>query len=88
MTNFYPYYINTGLFKGFNPMLGTFVPMLRTDYVVRRMYQAILAEEKEVYIPSIIELMKDIFLTLLPRSLANMIAHELVGRGMDSFTGR
>ena len=38
MTNFYPYYVDTGLFKGFAPFLGNIVPMLNTDYVVRRMY--------------------------------------------------
>jgi all-trans-retinol dehydrogenase (NAD+) len=29
MTNFYPYYVNTGLFKGFNPLLGYIMPMLK-----------------------------------------------------------
>ena len=45
MTNIYPYYINTGLFKGFSPLLGSLIPMLDTNYVARRIYQAILAEE-------------------------------------------
>ena len=45
MTNIYPYYINTGLFRGFSPFLGLFIPMLDTNYVARRIYQAILAEE-------------------------------------------
>ena len=38
MTNFYPYYVNTGLFKGFAPLLGLLVPMLDTEYVAKRMY--------------------------------------------------
>lgn len=88
MTNFYPYYIDTGLFKGFAPMLGYIVPMLKTDYVVRRMYQAILAEEQEVYIPSVIELLKNVFISVLPLKARNFIAHYLVGKGMDHFTGR
>ena len=87
MTNFYPYYINTGLFRGFNPLLGLVVPMLEPTYVARRMHQAIMAEEKEVYIPSIIELLKNIFVCI-PLSLRNRVAHLLVGTGMDSFTGR
>ena len=28
MTNFYPYYINTGLFEGFKPKLNFILPML------------------------------------------------------------
>ena len=28
MTNFYPYYINTGMFKGFNPLMDKVVPTL------------------------------------------------------------
>ena len=50
MTNFYPYYINTGLFKGFNPLMDKVVPTLDEDVVADRMYEAIMSEEKEVYI--------------------------------------
>ena len=51
MTNFYPYYIDTGLFEGFAPPLRHFVPTLKLEYVTTRMYDAIMAEEKEVFIP-------------------------------------
>ena len=74
MTNFYPYYINTGLFRGFNPLLGLVVPMLTPDYVGRRMYEAIMAEEKEVYIPSVIELLKNVFI-MVPLRLRNFLSH-------------
>lgn len=50
LTNFYPYYINTGLFEGFNPLLDKILPTLDENYVADRMYVAILAEEKEVFI--------------------------------------
>ena len=50
MTNFYPYYINTGLFEGFKPPLRFVIPTLKVEYVTKRMYDAIMAEEKEVYI--------------------------------------
>ena len=50
MTNFYPYYIDTGLFAGFKPPLRFIVPTLKTEYVTKRMYDAIMAEEKEVFI--------------------------------------
>ena len=54
MTNFYPYYINTGLFEGFKPTLRWILPTLKADKVIRRMHQAIMQEEKEVFIDPII----------------------------------
>ena len=50
MTNFYPYYIDTGLFAGFKPPLRFIIPTLKTEHVTKRMYDAIMSEEKEVYI--------------------------------------
>lgn len=44
LTNFYPYYINTGLFEGFKPKLGLILPTLDAKYVVDVMYTAIMAE--------------------------------------------
>ena len=87
MTNFYPYYIDTGLFRGFSPLLGLVIPMLTPLYVARRMYQAIIAEEKEVYIPSIIELLKNVFVCI-PLGLRNLISQVFVGKGMEQFKGR
>mgnify|MGYP000057619743 CR=1 FL=1 len=44
LTNFYPYYINTGLFEGFKPKLGLIIPTLDAAYVVETMYNAIMSE--------------------------------------------
>lgn len=38
MTNFYPYYIDTGLFEGFKPALGWLIPTLKAEKVARRMH--------------------------------------------------
>lgn len=46
-----------------------------------------MAEEEEVYIPSVIELLKNIFL-FVPLRLRNFVAYHLVGTGMDTFIGR
>ena len=54
LTNFYPYYINTGLFEGFKPVLGIFLPTLDANEVVDIMYAGIMAEQKEVFIKPII----------------------------------
>jgi all-trans-retinol dehydrogenase (NAD+) len=78
MTNFYPYYINTGLFEGFEPKLSWLIPTLDQNYVAERMYQAILAEEKEVYIEPIIYWLK-VLTYFLPLGLKNKISHVFVG---------
>jgi len=68
MTNFYPYYINTGLFEGFNPKLGFILPTLDQHFVAQTMYAHIMAEKKEVYIRPIIFWIKS-FALMMPMSL-------------------
>ena len=78
MTNFYPYYINTGLFEGFKPTLRWILPTLKVQNVTKRMYDAIMCEEKEVYIESVISYIKNI-LMLVPLSVRKKATHLLVG---------
>jgi len=87
MTNFYPYYINTGLFEGFKPTLRWILPTLKADKVTRRMHQAIMLEEKEVYIEPIIWWIK-VIVQLFPLTLRNKVLNILVGEGMEHFVGR
>ena len=87
LTNFYPFYINTGLFEGFKPLLGFILPMLDQYYVADRMYEAIMAEEKEVYIKPIIYWLKVVSM-FCPLSLKNWVQHVFVGSGMEFFVGR
>ena len=47
LTNFYPYYIDTGLFEGFKPTMRWILPTLQADKVTRRMFQAIMQEAFE-----------------------------------------
>ena len=87
LTNFYPYYINTGLFEGFKPKLRFFLPTLDADAVAKQMYDDIMAEKQEVYISAIIYWFKMIHL-MLPTTLRNFVSHVLVGEGMEHFVGR
>lgn len=87
MTNFYPYYIDTGLFEGFQPTMGWILPTLKAEKVTRRMHQAIMAEEKEVYIEPIIWWLKNIT-ACFPLSIKNRLSKVLVGQGMEYFRGR
>ena len=84
MTNFYPYYIDTGLFAGFKPPLRFLIPTLKQEFVTKRMYNAIMAEEKEVYIYNFLFWMKTLVMSL-PLSLKNYFCELLVGSGMDYF---
>lgn len=87
MTCFYPYFIDTGLFEGFKPTLRFIVPTLKADKVTRRMHAAIMAEEAEVYIESIMWHLH-IVLICLPLRLRHKLANLLVGQGMEFFRGR
>ena len=87
LTNFYPYYINTGLFEGFKPIMGFIIPTLDQHYVADRMYDAIMAEEKEVYIEPIIYWLK-VLSMLMPLQMRIWISHVFVGSGMEFFVGR
>ena len=72
ITNFYPYYINTGLFAGFSPPLRFLIPVLKIEYATKRIYDAIMAEEKEVYIYSFIFWAKTVVMAL-PLSVKNYL---------------
>lgn len=87
MTNFYPYYIDTGLFEGFSPTLGWILPTLKASKVTQRMHQAIMAEEREVFIDPIIWWIK-VSLLFAPLSVRNWCTDLLVGQGMEYFKGR
>ena len=87
MTTFYPYYIDTGLFEGFQPKMGWILPTLKKEYVIDRMYNAIMAEEKEVYIYGFMNWMR-IAIECLPLQLKHFMCEQLVGKGMEHFRGR
>jgi|Transcript_26831 short-subunit dehydrogenase len=78
MTNFYPYYIDTGLFEGFSPTMRFILPTLKAEKVTRRMHQAIMAEEKEVYIEPIIWWLKNV-MQFVPLALKTRCSQILVG---------
>jgi all-trans-retinol dehydrogenase (NAD+) len=72
LTTFYPYYINTGLFEGFKPIVGMIIPTLDANYVVETMYSKIMSEQKEVYIENVIFWLKTIVL-ILPLKLRHFM---------------
>ena len=87
LTSIYPYYIDTGLFEGFKPPIRYIVPTLKTEHTTKRMYDAIMAEEKEVYIYGFMNWMR-IAIECLPLQLKHFMCEQLVGKGMEHFIGR
>ena len=87
MTNFYPYYIDTGLFEGFKPTMRWILPTLKSDKVIRRIYSAIMTEEKEVFIDPIVWWIK-ISIQFVPLTIRNKLLNVFVGEGMEHFVGR
>lgn len=63
------------------------IPTLDSLYVARRIYSAIMYEEKEVFIKWYIFYLK-IAVELLPLKLKNYAIRKLVGEGMHTFVGR
>lgn len=51
ITNIYPYIIDTDLFAGFSGLALYLIPILRKKSVAFRVYESIMYEETEVYIP-------------------------------------
>ena len=51
ITNVYPYIIDTKMFEGFSGFALNIIPILKKQQVAFRVYEAIMYEEQEVYIP-------------------------------------
>ena len=72
MTIFYPYFINTGLFEGFQPRLRYIVPTLKAESTIKRIHEAIMAQEEEVFIDRAMFLFK-LLATVLPLGIKSKI---------------
>ena len=82
-----PFYIDTGMFEGVKTRVSLLLPILKPDYVVRRMMKAIDRKKRRLIMPRFVYLTFP--LRLLPVPLYDWIA-DLFGvtRTMDEFTGR
>jgi len=82
-----PSYISTGMFEGARGPLLT--PLMTPEYVVERVWQAMLAGKPMLTLPWTVELAK-VARGLLPLRLFDGVAGRVFGvyRSMDKFTGR
>ena len=87
MTNIYPYYINTGMFKGFEPLAGKIIPAIDQHHAASRIYKAFIYEEQEVYIYWFLYYV-DTMMRCLPLCVSQFLYKHLFAKGMKTFEGR
>ena len=87
MTNIYPYYINTGMFKGFQPLAEKLIPTIDQHHACQRIYDAVMYEEAEVYIYWFLYYV-DTLMRCLPLAVSQLLYKHLFAKGMKTFEGR
>ncbi|MDN5878421.1 MAG: SDR family oxidoreductase [Arthrobacter sp.] len=82
-----PYYISTGMFEGVKTRFPLILPILKPDYVVTRMLDAIEAGKQKLVMPRAVHALSP--LRILPVPLFDKVANLLgVNNTMDAFVGR
>ncbi len=80
-----PYVIDTGMFKGFKPLMMN--PLLKPDYVVERIVKAVKKDTPFLKIPFSVNL--TIMLKMFPAGFADWLLTVMgMTRAMDNFTGK
>lgn len=82
-----PFYINTGMFDGVKTRFPFLLPILKPDYVVEKIYRAIIHKDDRVVLPIFVY---SIFLIkiLPPRIFDALLAFFGVNSSMEKFKGR
>ena len=83
-TIIYPNQINTSLFKNYKPFSQYFLGILDPQKVALRIHQSIVLEEREVFIPWIIQVMS-VGIQALPYYMRDWMEIFFGGRGMEGF---
>ncbi|MDR2758232.1 MAG: SDR family oxidoreductase [Spirochaetaceae bacterium] len=82
-----PFFINTGLFQGVKTKFPWLFPILKSDYVARRIALAILKEKKQILLPWLI--FSIYLLRLLPPGGFDFVVNFFgMNHSMDDFVGR
>jgi all-trans-retinol dehydrogenase (NAD+) len=80
-----PYVIDTGMFKGFRPLLLN--PILKPEYVAAQVIRGIKKDKPYVKIPAMVKIIK--WIKLLPQGMEDWIVARMgANRAMDAFKGR
>jgi all-trans-retinol dehydrogenase (NAD+) len=82
-----PFFINTGMFKGVKTRIPLLLPILKSEYVARRIVGAVLKNRKRVILPRFVYTI--FLLRLLPTAWLDAVASFFgINHCMDDFTGR
>jgi all-trans-retinol dehydrogenase (NAD+) len=80
-----PTYISTGMFEGVKPM-SPLIPIMKPEYVARRIIKAIIKGEERLILPSIVKIMPAI--KVLPVRLQDKVYSAFkINASMDDFVG-
>jgi len=82
-----PWYIDTGMFRGVKTRWPRLLPILRPDYVARRILGAVQADRRRLVLPRFV--MAVLLVRILPPGLFDAVMRFFgVDRSMDEFAGR
>jgi all-trans-retinol dehydrogenase (NAD+) len=82
-----PFFINTGMFEGVKTRFSLLLPILKKEYVVKRIVKAVLKDKKRLIMPRFVYTV--FLLRILPVSIMDAIANFLgISHAMDDFKGR
>jgi all-trans-retinol dehydrogenase (NAD+) len=82
-----PFFINTGMFEGVKTRFPLLLPILKKEYVVKRIVKAVLKDKKRLIMPRFVYTV--FLLRILPVPIMDAVANFLgISHAMDDFKGR
>lgn len=82
-----PYYIDTGMFDGVTTRFPRLLPILRPEYVSKRILDAIEAGKSQLVMPRLVRILP--ILRVLPTAQFDWVMNLFgINNGMDGFAGR
>jgi len=82
-----PFFINTGMFEGVKTRFPLILPILKKEYVVKRIFKAVLKNKKRLIMPRFVYSIY--FLRLMPPTIMDWVANFFgISHAMDDFKGR
>ena len=75
------------MFKGFQPLAEKIIPTIDQHHACKRIYDAVIYEEAEVYIYWFLYYV-DTMMRLLPLCVSQFLYKHLFAKGMKTFEGR
>ena len=82
-----PFFINTGMFAGVKTRIPLLLPIMKSEYAVKRIVKAVLKNKKRLIIPPFANAV--LFLRIFPLGVLDTLSDFFgLSHAMDDFTGR